>query len=53
MKETITDLVSENSVKSIKFFSNFTDFQDQKNIMSQIATDYTIEAKKQLLEKRP
>ena len=53
MKETITDLVSENSVKSIKFFSNFTDFQEQKNIITQIATDYTIAAKEQLLEEFP
>lgn len=52
-KEAITDLVSENSVKSIKFFSTFSDFEEQKAIISQIATDYTIEAKKQLLEEYP
>lgn len=52
-KEAITDLVSQNSVKSIKFFSTFSDFEEQKAIISQIATDYTIEAKKQLLEEYP
>lgn len=53
MKTALTDLVTENSVKSIRFFSDFTDREDKQNIITKITRDYNNAAKEILLEEFP
>lgn len=53
MKTALTDLVTENSVKSIRFFSDFTDREDKQNMLTKITRDYNDAAKEILLEEFP
>ena len=53
MKTALTDLVTENSVKSIRFFSDFIDREDKQNMITKITRDYNEAAKEALLEEFP
>ena len=53
MKTALTDLVTDNSIKSIRFFSDFTERDDKQNMISKITRDYNNAAKEILLEEFP
>lgn len=53
MKQALTDLISEDSIKSIAFFSEFKTQEDKQNIIKQIVDDYNNQAKEILREEYP
>ena len=53
MSEYFDDLVQSKTLRSSQFFGPFTDYDDQKNFISNVVSDYTKAAKKQLLDEFP
>src|SRR5210317_166006 len=53
MKQALTDLISEDSIKSSEFFSEFKTQKDKQDLINQIIEDYNNEAKKILQEEYP
>lgn len=53
MKQALTDLINEDSIRSISFFSEFKTQEDKQNMIKKIVDDYNNEAKKILREEYP
>jgi hypothetical protein len=53
MQETFETLFDGTDPRSVVFFSEFKDFDEQQNMINQVVTDYQSAAKKQLLDEFP